>query len=155
MRNSGEQPPRGPHDETQGVHRTGGARISELDWQCCRHRVELRSWLKRVGSAHQTLSPGFRAHKPSYGTGGWRCPPGLFWRKAGKQDWLCVDSAEAQRIAHENEQAALSRTERPDGTATCHAGLVRREAFRGDLVCVKPLRQHEVRVMNAVLYTVR
>jgi len=103
----------------------------------------------------KTLSPGFRAHKPSYGTGGWRCPPGLFWRKAGKQDWLCVDSAEAQRIAHENEQAALSRTERPDGTATCHAGLVRREAFRGDLVCVKPLRQHEVRVMNAVLYTVR
>src|SRR5215208_1847353 len=58
MRNSGEQPPGGPHDETQGVHRTGGARISELDWQCCRYRVELRSWLKRVGSAHQNPDSG-------------------------------------------------------------------------------------------------
>ena len=107
-----------------------------------------------LAAPSKSLSPGYRAGRPSYGTGGWRCPGGLLWRNAGKQDWLCVDFAEAQRIAHENEQAAQSLADAPEGTDTCHEGLVRREAFRGDLVCVEPLRQHEVRAMNGALYTV-
>lgn len=104
-----------------------------------------------AGSAHD-LSFSGRARRPSYGTGGWRCPPGFVWRQAGRTDWLCVDPIEAERIAQENRRA--SETWAPERQG-CRPGLVPRDAYRGDKVCVEPLRRQTVRSMNAALYLVR
>ena len=94
-----------------------------------------------------------RAQRPTYGAGGWRCPPGFVWRNAGKKDWLCVDAWEAQRIAWENRQAAKSWVQKPDGGRACRSGLVPRDAFKGDIVCVDPSRRESIKTMNVALYT--
>ena len=73
------------------------------------------------------------------------------WRNAGKRDWLCVDPNEALRIEQENEAAAEVSAEPAD----CPEGLVPREAFTKDPVCVDPDRRDAVRQMNAALYIVR
>jgi hypothetical protein len=94
-----------------------------------------------------------RAWRPSYVEGGWQCPPGFVWRNAGRTDWLCVDAAEARRIAEENGQAAQNWVEGPDGNRSCRSGLVRRGAFKSDFVCVDPLRRERVQTMNLALYS--
>jgi hypothetical protein len=94
-----------------------------------------------------------RASRPAYGKGGWRCPPGFVWRNAGPKDWLCVDGLEARRIAQENQQASANAADASDGRPACRAGLVRREAFKSDIVCVEPLRREVIRTMNLALYT--
>lgn len=94
-----------------------------------------------------------RAGRPSYVEGGWQCPPGFVWRNAGRTDWLCVEPAEARRIAEENDLAAKDWVDGPDGSRSCRSGLVRREAFRSDFVCVDPTRRERVRTMNLALYS--
>ena len=94
-----------------------------------------------------------RAGAPRYVTGGWQCPPGFVWRNAGRTDWLCVEGAEARRVAQENLFAAANWA---DGRGdSCRPGLVRRDAFKGDPVCVDPSRRERVREMNLALYDVR
>jgi hypothetical protein len=99
-------------------------------------------------------TPGQRAGRPAYGDGGWRCPPGFVWRNAGRQDWLCVDPFEAERIARENQQAPNNWIDTPDGSRSCRSGLVPRGAFHNDPVCVDPVRRALVREMNLALYNV-
>jgi hypothetical protein len=94
-----------------------------------------------------------RAGRPNYVEGGWECPPGFVWRNAGRTDWLCVDPAEARRIAEENRRAAKDWVEGPDGIPSCRSGLVRRGAFKSDFVCVDPLRRERVQTMNLALYS--
>lgn len=94
-----------------------------------------------------------RAVRPAYGPGGWRCPPGFVWRNGGRKDWLCVDAIEAQRIARENLRASETWATRSDGAHACRSGLVPRDAFQGDIVCVDPLRRESIRTMNFALYT--
>ena len=101
-----------------------------------------------------TLLATLRAGRPTYVAGGWVCPPGFAWRNAGKQDWLCVDPAEARRIALENQQAAAKAVRGPDGSYTCPDGLVRREASGDDRVCVAPARRAIVHQMNLALFDV-
>lgn len=102
--------------------------------------------------AESRLAPMLRAGHPSYVTGGWVCPPGFAWRNAGKQDWLCVDPAEARRVAWENQNPAAKAVRGPDGAYACPAGLVARGAFNGDRVCVDPARRAIVRQMNLALF---
>lgn len=111
-----------------------------------------------VGSAAAAATNGGvagfnRAGRPSYVEGGWQCPPGFVWRNAGRTDWLCVDPAEARRIAEENGRAAQNWIDGPDGNRSCRSGLVRRGAFKSDFVCVDPLRRERVRTMNLALYS--
>ena len=94
-----------------------------------------------------------RAHSPIY-TDGWRCPPGFVWRNAGRQDWLCVEAFEAEKIARENRQAPNNWLDTPDGSHSCRSGLVRRGAFNNDPVCVDPIRRALVREMNLALYNI-
>ena len=108
-----------------------------------------------LAAAGTKLSTARRADKPSYDHGGWSCPAGFVWRKAGRTDWLCVDGLEAQRIARENARAADTWVAGPDGARTCKPGLVPRDAFKGDPVCVDLLRRASVRAMNMALYIVR
>lgn len=95
-----------------------------------------------------------RAGHPSYVGGGWVCPPGFTWRNGGKQDWLCVDPAEARRIALENRNAATKAVRGADGTYVCPQGLVRRDASSDDDVCVDPARRTIVHQMNLALFDV-
>lgn len=106
-----------------------------------------------MANISSSVRPSGRAERPTYGPGGWRCPVGFVWRNGGKKDWLCVDAMEAQRVARENLKAAETWSELPDGTRSCRSGLVPREAFQGDPVCVDPLRRESVRTMNVALYT--
>jgi hypothetical protein len=96
-----------------------------------------------------------RAGRPSYVTGGWVCPRGFAWRNAGKQDWLCVDPAEARRIAWENQHAPQNWVRSPDGSYGCRPGFVPRDAFKNDHVCVDPARHQLVQEMNLALFDVR
>lgn len=100
------------------------------------------------------LAATVRAGHPNYVSGGWVCPPGFAWRNGGRQDWLCVDPAEARRIARENQDAAARAVRGPDGTYTCPSGLVRRAASSDDDVCVDPARGAMVREMNLALFDV-
>jgi hypothetical protein len=106
-----------------------------------------------AAAAEGSLGITARAERPSYGAGGWRCPPGFVWRNAGRQDWLCVEAFEAERIARENEHASDTWIEGPRGRRNCRSGLVPRAAFNGDPVCVDPLRRESIRMMNLALYT--
>jgi hypothetical protein len=92
-----------------------------------------------------------RARPPIYADG-WRCPEGFVWRNAGRQDWLCVEAFEADRIARENQQAPKDWLDAPDGSRECRSGLVRRDAFNNDPVCVDPVRRALVKEMNLALY---
>ena len=94
-----------------------------------------------------------RARPPVY-TDGWRCPRGYVWRNAGRQDWLCVEAFEADKIARENRQAPNNWIETPDGSRECRSGLVRRGAFNSDPVCVDPIRRVLVHEMNLALYDI-
>ena len=94
-----------------------------------------------------------RAHSPLY-SDGWRCPPWFVWRNAGRQDWLCVEGFEADKIARENREAPKNWRGAPDGTRSCPPGLVRREAFNNDPVCVDPIRRALVHEMNLALYNI-
>ena len=93
-----------------------------------------------------------RADRPNYVTGGWVCPPGFAWRNAGKQDWLCVDPAEARRIAWENYHAAQNWVRGADGRYACRSGLVPRDAFKDDHVCVDSARHELIHKMNLALF---
>ena len=104
-----------------------------------------------IPAVGRLLSPN-RADRPAYVSGGWVCPPGFAWRNAGKQDWLCVDPAEARRIAWENDHAAQSWVRASDGGYACRAGMVARDAFNGDHVCVDPARHQLVHQMNLALF---
>lgn len=111
-----------------------------------------------AGTAVAAASPSRAlpsAQRPTYVPGGWLCPLGFTWRNAGETDWLCVDAEEAQRIEQENSQASANWVESPDGARTCRSGLVEREAFRRDVVCVDPVRRDAIRQMNMALYSVR
>lgn len=101
------------------------------------------------------LAAAVRAGHPNYVAGGWVCPPGFSWRNAGRQDWLCVDPAEARRIASENRDFAARAVRESDGTYACPSGLVRRDASHDDDVCVAPARQAAVHQMNLALFDVR
>ena len=94
-----------------------------------------------------------RARPPVY-TDAWRCPPGFVWRNAGRQDWLCVEAFEADRIARENQQAPKNWIDAPDGSHECRPGLVAREAVHQDKVCVDPVRRALVHEMSLALYDV-
>ena len=94
-----------------------------------------------------------RARPPIY-TDGWRCPPGFVWRNAGRQDWLCVEAFEAEKIARENRQAPSNWLDSADGSHSCRSGLVRRDAVSSDPVCVDPIRRAMVREMNLGLYNI-
>ena len=102
-----------------------------------------------------TLLTQSRANRPNYVTGGWICPPGFAWRNAGKQDWLCVDPVEARRIAWENQHAPQNWIRAADGSYGCRAGMVPRDAFKGDHVCVAPPRHELVHEMNLALFDAR
>jgi hypothetical protein len=104
-----------------------------------------------AATAEATVQPSAHAERPRFMYGGWMCPPRFVWRNAGNQDWLCVSPAEAQRIALENRQAPETWVEAADGTHNCRAGLVPRQAFKGDPVCVDPRRREAVRAMNLAL----
>jgi hypothetical protein len=101
------------------------------------------------------LAPIGRAGHPSYVSDGWVCPPGLAWRNAGRQDWLCVEPAEARRVAWENRNGAAKAARGPDGSYHCPAGLVRRGASKDDDICVEPERQVIVHQMNLALFDAR
>ena len=88
------------------------------------------------------------AGRPSFVDDGWACPPGSVWRNAGRTDWLCVDPAEARRVAEENR--STSRV----GGSNCPLPLVSRDAFKNDPVCVEPARHDAVHRMNLALYNV-
>jgi hypothetical protein len=101
------------------------------------------------------LASVVRAGHPNYVIGGWVCPPGFAWRNAGRQDWLCVEPAEARRVAWENQSAAENWVRVPDGSYGCRPGMVMRDAFKDDRVCVDPARRELVEKMNLALFDAR
>lgn len=74
-------------------------------------------------------------------------------RKARPGDMVCVPSAIAQTVQDENNAAAKGVGYVPGGGAygpkTCTSGLVWREAFDGDAVCVSPRRRQQTWQENA------
>lgn len=73
-------------------------------------------------------------------------------RKARANDMVCVPSNIAQTVQDENNAAAKGVGYVPGGAygpKTCTSGLVWREAFDGDAVCVSPQRRQQTWQENA------
>lgn len=83
-----------------------------------------------------------------YGSGS-PCKDGLVPRGANAQDIVCVSLAEHDLVLRENAEAPRHWVNGAYGPQTCVSGLVWREAFSGDTVCVTPQRRQQVKSDNA------
>lgn len=69
-------------------------------------------------------------------------------RKARDNDLVCVPQSVADTVKRENAASARGEGHSPPGTIGCVSGLVWREAFDGDSVCVTPARRSETWQQN-------
>ena len=77
------------------------------------------------------------------------CGPGQVPRAAGPGDTVCVGALSHDRAAIENRRAGLRRDPDAADPQACLPGLVWREAFARDQVCVAPRVREIVREENA------
>jgi hypothetical protein len=78
------------------------------------------------------------------------CKPGLVWREAQRNDFVCVTPQSQARVAWENRHWIVHTLQ---GGNACAPGFVWREAFVGDLLCVSRETRAAVREENRLADT--
>lgn len=88
--------------------------------------------------------------RPAWADGGCTYGPsaGQVPRKARENDLVCVPKSVADLVQRENAASAKGEGHTPKGSIGCVSGLVWREAFDGDSVCVTPARRSETWAQN-------
>lgn len=87
---------------------------------------------------------------PAWADGGCTYGPsaGQVPRKTRANDLVCVPQSVADTVQRENAASARGEGHTPPGAVGCVSGLVWREGFDGDSVCVTPARRSETWQQN-------
>lgn len=99
----------------------------------------------RTLAANESRMSGRRYASPIPSHAGYHtCAASYVWREADRFDVVCVSQAERRQIAEENRSNPVAQA-----NGRCPNGLVLRETYAADRVCVIPQRRQSVRQDNA------